>query len=382
MADTFRNLSRPRPQKLEFDVENVDVSVVNALRRIILSEVPSVAISFDPIERDNDITIEKNTCSLHNEFLAHRFSLVPLHFTQQEIDSYDPDKYKFVLKVKNETDAMMVVTTKDVVMVDETGKEYPKTLRDRIFPPFVTPDGREDYILITKLKPNLFDMSKGDEVSLTAKATVGVGKSHARWCPVSMCAYHNNLDDELVDKEKAAYIKKMAETGHSEEEHAARFDTLEKYRCYKKNKYLEPCSFHFDVETECALAPHEIFHRAIEVLAGKVKEFGEHLKDDARVKVHQSQGMHHIVVLGEDHTLGNLIQSLFYNMFVRKEKELVGDEFQVSYVGYYKPHPLEESVVIKVKAEGDIYTILSVGCARIVWMLDALLAEWQAFSKK
>jgi len=55
---------------LKFILSGVDVSFANGLRRMILEEVPTLAI-----ER---VTVEQNTSVLHDQFLAHRLGLVPL----------------------------------------------------------------------------------------------------------------------------------------------------------------------------------------------------------------------------------------------------------------------------------------------------------------
>ena len=53
-----------------FTVEGVDVSMVNALRRICMVEVPTLAIE--------TVEILKNDARIFDEALAHRLGLVPL----------------------------------------------------------------------------------------------------------------------------------------------------------------------------------------------------------------------------------------------------------------------------------------------------------------
>ncbi|GIX64129.1 DNA-directed RNA polymerase II, putative [Babesia caballi] len=56
--------------KMVFILLNADVSTANALRRIMLSEIPALAIEV--------VTILENTSVLHDEYVAHRLGLLPI----------------------------------------------------------------------------------------------------------------------------------------------------------------------------------------------------------------------------------------------------------------------------------------------------------------
>lgn len=54
----------------EFVLSGTDGSVVNALRRIMTGEIPTIAIEI--------VEIETNTTVLTDDFLSHRLGLIPL----------------------------------------------------------------------------------------------------------------------------------------------------------------------------------------------------------------------------------------------------------------------------------------------------------------
>ena len=56
--------------ELEFDLMNVTPALANAFRRLMISEVPSMAIE--------KVYIYNNTSIIQDEILAHRLGLIPL----------------------------------------------------------------------------------------------------------------------------------------------------------------------------------------------------------------------------------------------------------------------------------------------------------------
>ena len=63
-------------------VRGVDTAFVNTLRRIMISEVPCMAVE--------EVGIVENSSVLNDEFLAHRIGLVPLKMDPAILE--EPDK--------------------------------------------------------------------------------------------------------------------------------------------------------------------------------------------------------------------------------------------------------------------------------------------------
>jgi len=73
--------------KINFVLNEVDLSIANALRRAMSSLLPIVTFDDTYYEQPENrfINIKKNTSSLHNEFLSHRLSLIPINMNNDSL---------------------------------------------------------------------------------------------------------------------------------------------------------------------------------------------------------------------------------------------------------------------------------------------------------
>jgi len=118
------NVVRREQDLLEFDFIGMDASIANAIRRVMLAEVPTMAIE--------KVFVMNNTSVIHDEILAHRLGLIPIHvdprqfeFKEEEEDPTDLNTIVFTLNIKCEKnpDAPADVADPKVKYIHSSGKQ-------------------------------------------------------------------------------------------------------------------------------------------------------------------------------------------------------------------------------------------------------------------
>ena len=381
----FKDLIK-KENSLNFKVLDIDVSILNAIRRIILSEIENVGFEFKPYEiNDPKVRIITNTCPLHNEIILQRLSLLPINLQPNDIIDFQQNNYKFILNKKNDTTNLLDVTTDDFQILDSNNKELSQKEKLKIFP---KNRYSGDHILITKLKPNLIDNSDGDAIHIEAYATKDIAKNHSGFSFVSKCVYHNIVDEKLSSKALKDRIKKYKEenpnaTKENIESFTKDFNNLDRARYFHKNQYDEPNYFEFDIECEYTIKPEYLVFKSLVILNDKIEKLINNITNETFTfkYVENSKNLYDIQIENEKHTIGNLIQALFYNIFIRKD-----NSSKISYVGYRVEHPLEDSVIFriqlndKIKKE-QINSIFIDGLEEIQSQLRKLNKEWLEFTQ-
>ena len=136
---------------IKFVVIGMDVVMANALRRTMISDVPTLAI--------DTVKIEENTTVLADEFIAHRLGLIPL-VSDASLDNVEFSLDLTANEAVEEWDSDALVSESESVQV--AIKEIP-----------------------------IVKVVKGQKLRLTAIATRGTGEIHAKWSPVSVCFCQN-----------------------------------------------------------------------------------------------------------------------------------------------------------------------------------------------
>ena len=255
---------------IRFVVDGITAPLANTLRRIILSEVPCMAI--------DDIMIIENNSVLHDEILALRLGLIPL---KTDLDSYNlPEECEckselgcqlcravLILDVEAETDGRTVYS-KDLIPED----------------PNVAPVSGE--IPIVKLAP-------GQRLRLEAYAKLGRGKEHAKWQPVSACTYRYmpeiKINPEICDACGNCVDVCPRKVLEKSEGKIAITNLIECVLCKDCVKICpkdppaievngNKNSFIFYIESTGALPVERILTEAFKVYEKKYSEFLEHLE--------------------------------------------------------------------------------------------------------
>ncbi|WP_456416905.1 DNA-directed RNA polymerase subunit D [Methanocaldococcus sp.] len=130
------------------------ISFSNAIRRIMISEVPTYAIE--------DVYIYENSSSMDDEILAHRLGLVPI--------KGKPLLENEVIKFTLEKEGPCVVYSSD--LKSDNGEVAFKN------------------IPIVKL-------GKGQKIQIECDAVPGIGKIHAKWQPCN--AVYKQLSEDEVE---------------------------------------------------------------------------------------------------------------------------------------------------------------------------------------
>lgn len=153
----IRKLTEDKKQgRISFLLKGSNPAFANTLRRLIMDEVPTMAI--------DTVQFRQNSSALYDEMIAHRLGLIPLATDLSSYTLKDACSCKgagcaqcqltFMLNAKGP----MTVYAKDIQSKDPKVKP--------VYP---------DMILVKLLK--------GQEIELEATAVLGKGKDHVKWSP-------------------------------------------------------------------------------------------------------------------------------------------------------------------------------------------------------
>ena len=170
-------------EHIVFDLVGVDSSIANALRRILLAEVPTVAIE--------TIYMHTNTSIIQDEVLSHRVGLIPIKVDPQKLQDFSEEDgptdlntivFKLDIECKAEPEGFVSTDGQPYTLsVYSRDLEWqPQGNQDQMFPNGVSPVHPD--IVIAKLRP-------GQSIEFEAHCRRGLGKDHAKFSPCATAFY-------------------------------------------------------------------------------------------------------------------------------------------------------------------------------------------------
>jgi DNA-directed RNA polymerase subunit D len=252
------------PKKAVLTIQDAEIFIVNTLRRIMISEVPKLAI--------DDVVIYDNTSALFDEIITHRLGLVPL--------PTDLDLLTFRDECSCKGKGCPNCTVRYTLSKEGGGMVYSGDLQPE-----------EKSWAITEKSIPLVELFNDQRLILEVEAVLGKGKDHAKWQAVQAPGYRfipritfdpkrksdvedfvSELPEGLVlvknDILDLQDVKKLPVFESYIDQENIDFITIE--------KDLHHIQFHF--ETDGALSADNALLKSIELFEEKLDDFEKHLK--------------------------------------------------------------------------------------------------------
>lgn len=267
------------PDKFKFRLHNVNNAYANALRRVMLSEVPSLAIDL--------VQFYENDSVLHNEMIAHRIGLLVLNS-----DIIDDIKYAKDCNCDGCKDCSIRFTL-DIECMD----------RDQLDVTAGMLESDNPLVYCVHKKTIITKLARGQKIKLDAIVRKGVGKTHSKWSPVCTVGFKpqpivtikkiSQTILSLIDKQ---HIVDKCCRGLFEIDDQQRLVVKDNWKCkhcdvcvdYCKDKYHrnliditdDENTYQFVVNSTECLPPQRIVKMALRILQSKFKSIEMELYDD------------------------------------------------------------------------------------------------------
>jgi DNA-directed RNA polymerase subunit L len=339
---------------LSFTLENTNVSIANALRRVLLSDIEAVVF-----DTDNDkINVYENTTRFHNEILKQRLGCIPIHI--KDIDSIE--NLIIELNINNESDSIQYVTSKDFTIKDITTDKYLTTEQTKsIFPPN---NITKEYVLFTRLRPKISNDILGETISLKVKLKTATAKQDGMYNVVSTCAFGNTEDKVEQHNQWQSISEDLESKGLNGDR--IEYERKNWYTLQAKRHFIQD-SFDFKVESVGVYANVELINMGCDNIIKRLDKIKEKC-DKEQLKLNKKatamENAVDVILQGEDYTIGKVIEFVLHEQYYKKDQAL-------SYVGFIKKHPHDDYSIIRMafSSEGDtsltdvnVYSMVKFSC--------------------
>ena len=245
-------------------IEDTNVYFVNTLRRIMLSELPKLAI--------DDVIIYDNTSPLFDEIITHRLGLIPIP-TDLQLLTFRKD-----CKCKGK--GCPSCTVRYTLSKEEEGVVYSGDLQPE-----------HESFAIKEGKIPIVEFSKDQRIILEVEAVLGMARNHAKWqtvlAPTYMMDVSIEVDKKRIDEVKD-FIKELPKdfvelkANKLEMKDITKLPVLESYIDKAEVDFItikrDPTKITFSFETDGSLNAKDALKESVNILTKKYDEFGKLLK--------------------------------------------------------------------------------------------------------
>ena len=340
--------------QLNFTIDHINVSLANALRRVILSDISTFVFRVYPHSECRS-TITVNTSRIHNQILNQRLSCIPIHITDADFQFKD---YTVEINATADGGEIRYITTKDFKIKNKvTGKYLTDVKVHEIFPPNAITG---DFIEFARLLPKMTEYGEPEQLAMTCDLDIGTAHQDGAFNVVSTCAYSMTMDPSKVDEawriKEAELVKEGVATIGSDEMKAQR----KNWALLDAQRHTKDDSFDFVIETVGVFANADIVHKAAQIMINKCTKFIRDIESGENhiiPTVSTIQNGFDIELKDEDYTLGKVLE------FFLHDKHYAEDQ-TVTYCAFRKIHPHNPDSMIRV------------GFAETVGVDEGIVAEY------
>lgn len=326
-------------ETLEFRISGIDVSVANAIRRTILSNIERIVLNPQQIDVNTSL-------HFHNEIMKQRLRCIPVVPVENGVLMTDEQIVDFVqnhaidVDVQNTEAHKIYVTTGDFKIWSKEKNEYlPENRVREMFPAYR--DGY--YIDLMRLYPSKGLTIPGEHFKARIDLAIDTAQHDGCFSVVSKCSYQNTPDPLLAEK---AWAKLEAQDTTSTAE-AKQYKKRDFY-LLDAERYFVPNSFDFIVETNGIYENEDIVRRACSTLVQRFDYLGNALKenDETAVEIKPSIQMDNafdVVLKNGDYTIGVILDNTLFRQYGAVE----GDG-TLSFCGFVKEHPHFKQSILRM----------------------------------
>jgi DNA-directed RNA polymerase subunit L len=302
MAELLNTRESNRGHEFHCELKNVPSTFANGLRRVLLSDIPTVVI--------RDVEILENTSQMPHEMLKHRVEMLPVNVLPSDASTIRDAKIE--LRILPDAKPRTLYNTDFVV--DSARPTILMNDRDLGTP-----------LLFVRLRPNETLHIRGRLVVETKTASQ-VCTATSMW----------HIDDERAKEDKREFVE-------DDEGNPVLFDNFYVQRSYSRDENGRPNWFDLNVESVGVIPAKQLVKMSAGILRGLVDSY---MKEALENIERHKDGEYRIQIKQGGHTVCALLQEVIYT------------NIPVNFVSYDIPHPLRPDTVLRFQTKQDPESVL------------------------